>query len=152
MSIASEIERKDVMYDVDEEWELWSTWTIFDGLGHYYEAEMAEYSAAELDSKDAGARELIELEVGQKYLNLSSALERVDLVNQTLALAEENLRTVNVQFEHGESVNTDVLAAQTRRTAAKADSVKAQIDILIAYSELLLSIGADPTIDASALE
>ena len=32
MSIASEIERKDVMYDVDEEWELWSTWTIFDGI------------------------------------------------------------------------------------------------------------------------
>ena len=131
---------------------LGMTWTLFDGLGHYYESRMAELSAAELTSKDAEARDLIALEVGQKYLNLSSALERIELTEQALALAEENLRTVTVQFEHGESVNTDVLSAQTRKTAAHADYVKAQIDILIAYSELLLSLGEEPGIDETALE
>lgn len=32
MSISSDIERKDVMYDVDEEWEVWCTWAIFNGI------------------------------------------------------------------------------------------------------------------------
>ena len=131
---------------------LGMTWTLFDGLGHYYESQMAELSSSELSSKDAEARELIELEVGQKYLNLSTALERIDLTDQALELAEENLRTINAQFEHGESVNTEVLAAQTRRTAARADRVKARIDILSAYSELLLSLGEDPALDTAALE
>ena len=131
---------------------LGMTWTLFDGLGHYYESQMAEYSSEEMTSKDAEARELIALEVGQKYLTLSTALERIDLTEQALALAEENLRTVNAQFEHGESVNTDVLAAQTRRAAARADNVKARIDILIAYSALLLSLGEDPAVDSGALE
>ena len=30
--MSNEIERKDVFYDVDEEWELRSTWTIFNGI------------------------------------------------------------------------------------------------------------------------
>ena len=42
-------------------------------------------------------------------------------------------------------------ADETRHAAARADEVKARIDILIAYAELLLSIGESPTIDETAL-
>ena len=89
--------------------------------------------------------------MGQKYLALETALERVELTQQALALAEENLRTISAQFAQGESVNTDVLTAQTRRTAARADDVKARIDILIALAGLKLSLGEDPSIDPAAL-
>ncbi len=130
---------------------LMMSWTIFDGLGHHYEAKQASLESTELESKSDEARELIELEVAQKYLALQTVLERVELTQQALALAEENLRTVTAQFAQGESVNTDVLTAQAKRTAAKADDVKARIDILIAYAELKLSLGQNPTIDANAL-
>ena len=130
---------------------LMMSWTLFDGLGHYYESKQASLESNELESKSDEARELIELEVAQKYLALQTALERVALTQQALALAEENLRTVTAQFAQGESVNTDVLTAQTKHTAARADDVKARIDILIAYAELKLSLGQDPALDASAL-
>ena len=131
---------------------LMMTWNVFEGLGHYYEAKAASMEAAELEGKDEEARELIELEVGQKYLALSTALERVGLTQQALDLAEENLRTVTARFASGESVNTDVLTAQTKYAAARADDVKARIDILIAYSGLKLSIGDDPMLEPSALK
>ncbi len=130
---------------------LGMNWTLFDGLGHYYEAKMAALEKTEMTSKGDEARELIELEVGQKYLALKTAMERLELTQQAVKLAEENLRTITAQFEQGESVSTDVLTAETRHAAARADEVKARIDILIAYAELLLSIGESPTIDETAL-
>ena len=74
----------------------------------------------------------------------------MQLTRQALALAEENLRTITAQFAAGESVNTDVLTAQTRHTAARADDVKARIDILIALAGLKLSLGADPALEPAA--
>ena len=130
---------------------LGMTWTIFDGLGHYYESKMSSLENAELTSKGEEARELIELEVGQKYLALQTAMERLELSHQAADLAKENLRTITAQFAQGESVSTDVLTAETRYAAARADAVKARIDILIAYAELLLSLGESPTIDETAL-
>ena len=130
---------------------LMMSWTVFDGLGHYYEARKASFEAAELSGKSEEAHELIELEVGQKYLALETARERVELTQQALSLAEENLRTVTAQFAQGESVDTDVLTAQTRYSAARADDVKARIDILIAYAGLKLSLGDNPTLEANAL-
>lgn len=131
---------------------LGMSWTIFDGLAAHYEAKRASFEAAELGSKEEEARELIELDVAQKYLSLSTALERVALTRQALDLADENLRTVTAQFANGESVNTDVLAAQARRTAARADDVKARIDILNAWAGLKLSVGESPNIPGEAFE
>ena len=130
---------------------LGMTWNVFDGLGHYYESKMASLEKDEMVSKGEEARALIELEVGQKYLALQTATERLELTQQAVILAEENLRTITAKFEQGESVSTDVLTAETRHAAARADEVKAHIDILIAYAELLLSIGESPTIDETAL-
>ena len=130
---------------------LGMTWTLFDGLGHYYESKMASLEKNEMVSKGEEARALIELEVGQKYLALQTATERLELTQQAVILAEENLRTITAKFEQGESVSTDVLTAETRHAAARADEVKARIDILIAYAELLLSTGESPTIDETAL-
>ena len=128
------------------------SWTVFDGLEHHYAAQKASLEAAELDGKASEARDLIELEVSSKYLALETALERVQLTQQALALAEENLRTNTARFAQGESVNTDVLTAQTKYSAAQADDVKARIDILIAYAGLKLSLGENPSPEPGALK
>lgn len=128
------------------------TWTIFDGLASHYNAKQASFEAAEYSAKTDEAHELIALDVAQKYLALSTALERVKLTGQALELADENLRTISAQFAQGESVNTDVLAAQTRRTSARADDVKAHIDILAAYAGLKLAVGESPVIERNAFK
>lgn len=128
------------------------TWTLFDGLANHYNAKQASFEATEYSAKADEARELIALDVAQKYLALSTALERVKLTGQALELADENLRTISAQFAQGESVNTDVLAAQTRRTSARADDVKARIDILAAYAGLKLALGENPVIERSAFK
>lgn len=128
------------------------TWTIFDGLKSHYNARQASFEADEFAIRSEEARELIALDVAQKYLALSTALERVKLTSQAVELANENLRTITAQFEQGESVNTDVLAAHTRRAAARADDVKARIDILSAYAGLKLSVGDNPTIEKNAFK
>lgn len=131
---------------------LMMSWTVFDGMGHYYGAKKASLEAAELDGKASEARDLIELEVSSKYLALETAIERVKLTQQALSLAEENLRTVTARFVQGESVNTDVLTAQTKYAAARADDVKARVDILIAYAGLKLSLGNDPSLEPGAMQ
>lgn len=131
---------------------LGMTWTLFDGLKHHHEAQKAQADASQYSAKADEAKELIELDVAQKYLALQTAIERVKLTKDALALADENLRTINAQFAQGESVNTDVLAAQTRRTAAKADDVKARIDILTSVAQLKLSSGLSPDLDDNAFE
>ncbi len=130
---------------------LMMSWTVFDGMEHHYAAQKASLEAAELDGKSEEAKDLIELEVSSKYLALETALERVELTQQALELAEENLRTITAQFEQGESVNTDVLTTQTKYAAARSDVVKARIDILIAYAGLKLSLGETPTLETGAL-
>ena len=57
---------------------------------------------------------------------------------------------MTAQFANGESVNTDVLAAQARHAAARADNVKARIDILSAWAGLKLSMGESPTLERDA--
>ena len=125
-------------------------WTLFDGLGHRAEARQASAEAQAYSAKAEEARDLIELDVAQKYLALSTAIERVKLTQQALELAEENLRTVTAQFANGEAGNTDVLAAQARHAAARADNVKARIDILSAWAGLKLSMGESPTLERDA--
>ena len=126
-------------------------WTIFDGLEKYYAAKRARLEATQNASKASEAQDLIALEVSQKYLNLETALEKTALTQQALAVSDENLRTISAQFAQGESVNTDVLTAQTKRTAARADNVKAQIDVLAALAELKLSLGESPELSADAI-
>lgn len=128
-----------------------ATWTIFDGLEKYYAAKRARLEASQNATKTEEAQDLIALEVSQKYLNLETALEKTELTRQALALADENLRMITAQFAQGESVNTDVLTAQTKRAAARAADVKARIDVLEALAALYLSLGEEPRLSQDAI-
>ena len=128
-----------------------ANWTIFDGLEKYHAAKRARLEARQSASKMSEAQDLIALDVSQKYLNVETALEKTQLTRQALDVAEDNLRTISAQFAQGESVNTDVLTAQTKRTAARADDVKARIDVLAALSALKLSLGEAPGLSKDAI-
>ncbi|MBQ4358663.1 MAG: TolC family protein, partial [Proteobacteria bacterium] len=128
-----------------------ATWTIFDGLEKHYAAKRARLEALQNATKAEEAQDLIALEVSQKYLNLETALEKTELTRQALALADENLRMITAQFAQGESVNTDVLTAQTKRAAARAADVKARIDVLEALAALYLSLGEEPRLSQDAI-
>ena len=130
---------------------LAANWTIFDGLEKHYAAKRAELEASQNATKAEEAEEVIALEVIQKYLNLETALEKTALTKQALALADENLRMITAQFAQGESVNTDVLTAQTKRAAARASDVKARIDVLSALAALYLSLGEEPRLTQDAI-
>lgn len=126
-------------------------WTLFDGLEKYYAAKRARLEASQSSIKASEAQDLIALEVGQKYLNLETALEKTSLTAQALVVADESLRTISAKFAEGETVNTDVLTAQTKRTAAQAEHVKAKIDVLSALAALNLSTGNEPDLGANAI-
>ncbi len=129
-----------------------ANWTIFDGLEKYYAAKRARLEASQNASRISEVQDLIALEVSQKYLNVETAVEKTQLTHQALVVAEENLRTISAQFAQGESVNTDVLTAQTKRTAARADDVKARIDVLAALAALKLSLGENPGLSKDAID
>jgi len=131
---------------------LAANWTIFDGLEKYYAAKRAKLEASQNASRISEVQDLIALEVSQKYLNVETAVEKTQLTHQALVVAEENLRTISAQFAQGESVITDVLTAQTKRTAAHADDVKARIDVLAALAALKLSLGEEPGLSKDAID
>jgi outer membrane protein TolC len=61
---------------------------------------------------------MIALEVRQRWLELQTARQRVEVARQTTALADENLRVARGRYQQHVGTNTEVLDAETLRVQA----------------------------------
>lgn len=103
---------------------------LFGRVRNLSDAALAEYFAS-AESRKAAQISLV-AQVADAYLNERAAIERVDLLRQTLAAREESLRLIRLRYAGGVATELDLrqatsLVEGTRGEIADAVRVRAQI-------------------------
>jgi outer membrane protein TolC len=116
-------------------------WNFWDSGRKGNRATQLEHTAEALLRKRSELESVITLEVKSAYQNLKASLARVDVNQKALESADENLRVSRNRFEQGEGTNTEVLDAQTLRTAAYSNYYTSLYTAVLAEMQLRRAIG-----------
>jgi outer membrane protein len=117
------------------------TLPILDGLRR--EGRIAEQTAA-LTEDQIAARDLrdrIHAEVGAALLNLESGRQLIDVAQERLALAEQELSEARDRFVNGVAGNLDVINAQSGLDRAREAEIDARHATAVARVELARATG-----------
>lgn len=114
---------------------------VFDGG-----ARRARLAASHAQERMAQARRTamasqVRLQVREAYLNMDAARQRVAVTRDAAAQAEESLRILQNRYGAGLATITDLLRAETMRTAAQENHLNALFDYRLAFAALDLSTG-----------
>lgn len=99
----------------------------------------AEQQIALMDQQDL--TEQMQLELAQAFNNYSEAQTEFNLTCRSLEQAEENMRLVRQQYDHGMEPLSQLLEAQALWQQASADKVEAQCQRQMAHTKLLKAQG-----------
>ena len=83
----------------------------------------------------------IRLQVREAFLNLTTARDRVEISRGAAGQAEESLRITQNRYEAGLATITDLLRAESARTAAQRNFLNALFDHRLGFAALELATG-----------
>ena len=87
------------------------------------------------------SQSLIALDVRQKWLDLQTAIHRVETVRRARAQADENLRVARDRYQHQVGTNTEVLDAESLRLQAYVNFYNATYEASLAELRLRRAAG-----------
>lgn len=87
------------------------------------------------------AESMIALEVRQKWLDLQTARQRVQVARQATAQADENLRVARDRYQQQVGTNTEVLDAETLRIQAYTNFYNSSYQAVLAGLRLRRAVG-----------
>lgn len=111
-------------------------WTLFDAGSIKNQASVTERQARSLEQQYDEVQSLVRLQVRQYWLDTQETQKRLSVTAQSISQAEENLKVNRDRYEHGLSTNTDVLSAETLRTASQNNHANAIYDAVLARIRL----------------
>ena len=117
------------------------SWALFDGGQLRHEAAALVARADAVAAQRDEARSLIALQVRQAWLATQEAALRRVVANAALDNADENLRLVRDRYSHGLAISTEVLQAETLRSASQTQGHAATYDALLAQLQLRRATG-----------
>jgi outer membrane protein len=88
------------------------------------------------------AESMIALEVRQRWLELATARQRVQVARQATTQADENLRVARDRYQHQVGTNTEVLDAETLRVQAYTNLFDSTYQAVLAGLRLGRAVGA----------
>jgi outer membrane protein TolC len=117
-------------------------WTPIDSgrTRHQAAALMENAEASVRMCRDA--QSMIALEVRQKWLDLQTAIHRVEAVRQATTQAQENLRVARDRYQHQVGTNTEVLDAESLRLQAFTNFYNSSYEAVLADLRLRRAIGS----------
>ncbi|MDR3232356.1 MAG: TolC family protein [Planctomycetaceae bacterium] len=116
-------------------------WTLFDGGAAQGRERAAKENAAAAARQRDEVQSLIDLQVRSAWLTEQETRKRIQAAEIGLQQAAENLRVVTRQFQEGLVNHTEVLDAQTQRTAAETNRCNAVYDAVLATYQVLYAAG-----------
>ncbi|MCB0750994.1 MAG: TolC family protein, partial [Ignavibacteriae bacterium] len=105
------------------------------------QTQQAENNLVQLETAKSQLEDGIEIEVYNSYLNLQSAIKKVNLTKLTLEQAEENYRITNDKYLVQLASSTDLLDAESSLYSAKIDVLNSLVDYELAKIKLDKSVG-----------
>jgi outer membrane protein TolC len=135
------------LHDIQNEavwgYELALTVPIFDGLvtkGRRISADAGRLAAQEaLDEKER----LVDLEVREAVLNMKTARAGLELANEEIVSAEENLRLREAMYDHGAATILELIEAQVDLTNARYNSIISETQLQYAWKQYLRATGTN---------
>lgn len=127
----------------NDNWALGATLSVnlFDGganRARLKESTARQRQAQAMRNQLAAA---VRLQVREAYLNLTTARARVEVLRGAAAQAAESLRITQNRYEAGLTTVTDLLRAETARTAAEKNALNVVFDYRLSYAALELATG-----------
>ena len=84
----------------------------------------------------------IALEVRQRWLEVQTALQRIDVARQAAAQADENLEFARQRYQQQVGTNTEVLEAETMRVQAYTNLYDSSYEAVLAHLRLCRANGS----------
>lgn len=116
-------------------------WNAFDGGRHRHEASALMDRASALEELLADLDSRIALDVRCAFLDLEGTCQQLNVTQEAVRQAEENLRIVNEHYATGMIVATEVLQAESMRIQAHCNHHHAIYDAILARMRLRHAAG-----------
>jgi outer membrane protein TolC len=123
------------------QWALAANWNLWDRYLNYAQIDQARATRriAGLERRQA---ELDAIREVRRLVNsMDEARERLDVSQQTVASAQEDLRLAQERFRVGAGTILDTITAESNLTSARANEVQARVDYLISRASLARATG-----------
>lgn len=124
----------------------WSTgaglsWSLWDGGATQAAVKKANAAVKVAQEQLLQARETVELEVRQDYLNILSYREQIRATEAAVAQAEEAYKIAAVRYSSGVGINLDVLDAELQLNTARTNYITALYNYNIGLATLEHAMG-----------
>lgn len=117
------------------------SWSIWDGGSADAAIKKANEEIKVAQEQLLQAREGVELEVRQDYLNILAAKEQIRATEAAVAQAEEAYKIATVRYSSGVGINLDVLDAELQLNTARTNYITALYDYNIGLATLEHAMG-----------
>ena len=127
----------------NEDWRVGGgvSWKLFDGGASAAKVAKEKAGVREAEQTLSQAKDAIQLDVIQAYLNVMSAEERIQSTQQVVQQAEEAFKIARVRYRAGVGINLDVLDAQLQLDQARTNYITALYDYNIGLAGLEKAMG-----------
>ncbi|MFA5982581.1 MAG: TolC family protein [Methylococcaceae bacterium] len=124
---------------------IWSVgagvqWKLFDGSTRHQSDAMSRQAISLKEQRD-DLTSKINLQVRQAWLDIQETQKRINVTQQAIDQADENMRVTKDRYQQGLSTNTDVIKAEDQRIAAHDNLNNANYDAVLAKVRLRRAIG-----------
>ncbi|MEW4468318.1 TolC family protein [Parasphingorhabdus sp. JC815] len=114
---------------------------IFGGLGRRQSVDAARQKVMQADAGMREARMQLEIGVTKAWNEMQSARQRFNLLDSSIASANENLRLQQLSYREGLGTSLDVIDAQLGLGRAKTQRSEAAFNYVMALAQLLNASG-----------
>ncbi len=122
------------------------SWSLWDGGATQASVKKADAAVKTAQETLLQAREKIELEVRQDYLNVLSYKEQIRAAEASVAQAEEAYKIAIVRYSSGVGINLDVLDAELALNTARTNYITALYNYNIGLATLEHAMGVPAVI------
>lgn len=122
------------------------SWSLWDGGATPASVKKADAAVKTAQETLLQAREKIELEVRQDYLNVLSYKEQIRAAEASVAQAEEAYKIATVRYSSGVGINLDVLDAELALNTARTNYITALYNYNIGLATLEHAMGVPAVI------
>lgn len=122
------------------------SWSLWDGGATQASVKKADAAVKTVQETLLQAREKIELEVRQDYLNVLSYKEQIRAAEASVAQAEEAYKIATVRYSSGVGINLDVLDAELALNTARTNYITALYNYNIGLATLEHAMGVPAVI------
>lgn len=116
-------------------------WVLFTGFDRNYQVHRSKSDLARSIAERESLLQGVELEVWTAYQRVIEASQAIDAAGRFVASAEENARVAEGEYKNGVGSIIALIDAQTARSTARTQLVRAQLDWYTAMARFERAIG-----------